>query len=855
MSSRPSANIYESIFHSSTINLVIPEASTYDPSPADDDLPVWWSSIQKGTIRNSAYFDEKLAYFMAISLPDETLVGLSDGSEVDVREPTSELLKFVDHLQLTMAASFVPYLPASDSCKSQSESKGVGTPSALSASTTLETLAPPSSAHLHQPTPRSIASSGNAGHNPEFPPATPNPFPVMPLNEEQYASAEGVVIWEGGVEEQPWPWEEGRKRREAHAWQRRVFRWEGRWEIVWRGEVPIAYVRTPVENPILALTASITFRQHNNHKTHRKGQSMDTISIRSGTETVHTDGIGNRGSGKDEDWAAMEEIDLLDGLAGEGEFMPTTRLPSSLRQDLFIPSGPPPSPMPLSAMTPASAPFIATPSTASTGLHRERGHLPTFTIPTLSTTLRKSFRRVFTLAPGLRVRMRTILIPQLLPLSPSPDGDSEEGERRIVLLIEIENNSEPTHLQGFEITRVNIEVGGKGSFITTKLSCQPEGPSESNIFPIRLDSTEQYNLLYSVEITGEKKDNAVEEAVARGLGRGEETRPVAITVVGRPYRYLPSAHDTLGVDTTDSADTFSRGRTYTYPTGIFHSRWNCTLDLTPFYASQPPSQMIPPPHKRSSLSLSKSHRRPPALSMPVWSTNTIVGDKRYSLASLISQQERYKDREGLGAGQRRAMLPSQVMQASRGLPSRRATSVDESTGYGLLLSIKVLPQLQPHSAQDPLSTKLSLPQNHQTIKPLMPFSIEVFVYNRTNEVRRFRLNIPGREKNGRWDTRARDVFEKSRRGGGTDSTLNDADLKIALASHLAASPALIPLEDDIRCGPLLPGASLSARIRFVALREGVHTIEKLRVLGVDDGIDWTMSPVIDIIVGKGVDTL
>jgi hypothetical protein len=57
-----------------------------------------------------------------------------------------------------------------------------------------------------------------------------------------------------------------------------------------------------------------------------------------------------------------------------------------------------------------------------------------------------------------------------------------------------------------------------------------------------------------------------------------------------------------------------------------------------------------------------------------------------------------------------------------------------------------------------------------------------------------------------------------------------------LARHLASAPAIIPLEADVRCGPVLPGASLAARMRFMALREGVHALDKLVITGLGD--DW-----------------
>lgn len=61
-----------------------------------------------------------------------------------------------------------------------------------------------------------------------------------------------------------------------------------------------------------------------------------------------------------------------------------------------------------------------------------------------------------------------------------------------------------------------------------------------------------------------------------------------------------------------------------------------------------------------------------------------------------------------------------------------------------------------------------------------------------------------------------------------------------LKSHMATAPAMVPLEDDVRCGPILPGASMSARIRFLALREGVHTVDRLRITGANEEFDFIM---------------
>lgn len=215
------------------------------------------------------------------------------------------------NLQLTMTASFVPPL------------------------LTLETRRPPSlqmtNSNGHLATtpkggalgpPRTPVQPQTPAVEAHLPPLTPNPYPAMSGAEEQYARVEGVVVWEGAVET-------------ADGVARTIFRRSNGWIVVWRGEVPIgervrlrersrspepAYPRTPVQNPLLSLTASVTLREHPDISTaHRKGApSIDTVSIRS-EATIRTDGNDNEvGEEEDDDMADMEEIDLLGGLAGGG---------------------------------------------------------------------------------------------------------------------------------------------------------------------------------------------------------------------------------------------------------------------------------------------------------------------------------------------------------------------------------------------------------------------------------------------------------------------------------------------------------------------------------------------------------
>lgn len=472
------------------------------------------------------------------------------------------------------------------------------------------------------------------------------------------------------------------------------------------------------------MTASVTLRdQSSQSKTHRKGLSLDAISIRSGgTEYEDYE------SDNSEDWAGMEEIDLLGGLAGKDNMMPASRLPATLRKDLFIPDGLLPSATPLSAATPNSAAPVAISSAASTGVHHERGHLPTTTVPTLGATLRKSFRRILAIAPGIRVKMNTVTLPQLLPFTSSSISNDEDhqGETRVAIVIHLENSIESSILHGFEISRIDITIGGKSSGITTKLLYQREGPSGLGIFPIRLGSTEQYNLFYVVDFVGERTNDPLQESIARNLGASEQVRPVSIHVIGRPYRLK-----SLDLDE------------YDYPTKTFDSCWNTSIDLTNFYASRPPSARL----SLQNPLLTSGSLRPPSLNL----SNPVLGDKRYNMASLVSaEQERER---GSAQARNRPMMPSQVMQNRRVVSNVRVPSMNgPPRDYGLLMSVKILPQFPSSSPSD-------------TIKPLVPFSIEVFVHNRTDQVRRFRLIVPGREDGIRWEARVREVLEKGMKKG------------------------------------------------------------------------------------------
>ena len=182
--------------------------------------------------------------------------------------------------------------------------------------------------------------------------------------------------------------------------------------------------------------------------------------------------------------------------------------------------------------------------------------------------------------------MRTVFIPHvLLPKTNTSESDqgvyghddfdnnNEEreagnSERTVVLCIEVENSGESGPNMGFALERLDVKIGGEDA--TTRLIGWGEGAFdldiESHLFPLRIGSMEQFNLLYVVSFWNTPNDqNNFSLAGQGGHGGSELQRAVTITVYGRPY---------LTSESRDESDILS------YPTQTFSSRWNCILDLS-----------------------------------------------------------------------------------------------------------------------------------------------------------------------------------------------------------------------------------------------------------------------------------
>ncbi|GJJ08762.1 hypothetical protein Clacol_002981 [Clathrus columnatus] len=120
-----------------------------------------------------------------------------------------------------------------------------------------------------------------------------------------------------------------------------------------------------------------------------------------------------------------------------------------------------------------------------------------------------------------------------------------------------------------------------------------------------------------------------------------------------------------------------------------------------------------------------------------------------------------------------------------------------------------------------------------TIYPLDVFSLEIFIFNKSERTRRLEVSHyeHGRHKHSM----------SMQLGTNVDSS-----------SKLKKPPGLIPLENRVRVGPLRPHTCQSVTMRFLALRPGVHPISSLTLTDVETDFSKNLKSVMDVVIHEPV---
>jgi hypothetical protein len=136
----------------------------------------------------------------------------------------------------------------------------------------------------------------------------------MKESEDDYAHVQGVNVWEGDIGPLPRADEAtGSQDTRRGDKARCIIEGDDGWEVIYQGQAPVAFVRTPTQNPMLGLTASITLRDMPaRQRTHKSTMSVESVA----SEATYKEDAEGSADMQEDKTGEMEEIDLLGGLGG-----------------------------------------------------------------------------------------------------------------------------------------------------------------------------------------------------------------------------------------------------------------------------------------------------------------------------------------------------------------------------------------------------------------------------------------------------------------------------------------------------------------------------------------------------------
>ncbi|CAE6496705.1 unnamed protein product [Rhizoctonia solani] len=114
----------------------------------------------------------------------------------------------------------------------------------------------------------------------------------------------------------------------------------------------------------------------------------------------------------------------------------------------------------------------------------------------------------------------------------------------------------------------------------------------------------------------------------------------------------------------------------------------------------------------------------------------------------------------------------------------------------------------------------------ERIYPMNTFSLEIFVFNESEVVRRCEISCPARK---RWRQEAAQRSQED---------------------HPGNTAGILPLENHIRVGPLRPGTCQSVRMRFLAIQPGSHSVDTLTLTDVETGYAINLRDTMNVVVHK-----
>ncbi|KAJ3815926.1 TRAPP trafficking subunit Trs65-domain-containing protein [Lentinula aff. lateritia] len=172
--------------------------------------------------------------------------------------------------------------------------------------------------------------------------------------------------------------------------------------------------------------------------------------------------------------------------------------------------------------------------------------------------------------------------------------------------------------------------------------------------------------------------------------------------------------------------------------------------------------------------------------------------------------------------------------------------IDGGNGsQSIVVSVGILPQQNIHPPKTSFESSTPLPSS-QLIYPLSTFILDIFVFNRSTWTRRFEISCP--DLRSRRKRREVETLIAASQGPGKRRSENVRTGMMKDLSTRTPDPGVLPLENRVRIGPLLPSACQSVRMKFLAVSPGVHSIDTLTLTDVESGLAMNLRSVMDVVV-------
>ncbi|KAG2217497.1 hypothetical protein INT45_012615 [Circinella minor] len=454
---------------------------------------------------------------------------------------------------------------------------------------------------------------------------------------------------------------------------------------------------------------------------------------------------------------------------------------------------------PVFASTPLHQRFVVEKhSRQSSGTFSQNGHSTSQLL-----TLRRHVREMIAVRSGVNVKMRTT--------------NASVADKMVMMSIELENPLETSCV--FVVDKVEVQVSN--AVVSVAFSNEVK-------FPITLETLDQMVFLYNVTLLED------------GSAKPPQQPPRMFPVRNRNTPAMPTHYqdDKLQPQRV-SIQVYGAPLIDGVRAVPMRSKWNTMLDVTGM------RQKRDEPDPRFSSLLQSS-------------TNSFMASRSSTAASLSTSAS-------MSPGARSVGSPlGQVMDGRKRMVM--ATNQPNTAGSGPQTPIgshrTPLPAIAPgisggRKAEaeivDGIVVSFTVPANITVGKI---FSLQIFIVNRSKHTRRFQVTIPNRK---RQQSTAADSMVKTTlpplpiEQDPIDPYMDEAEFLRRYFENETHEADIICLENNVRLSPLGPSTSQSVDVRFIAVKERLHTIDLIQLVDQDTGFVTNLRHVLEIFVDKRTD--